>query len=187
MERGKVCRKCGKDEWEASGKHYRCTPCNLARHAVYRDSHRAEIRQQSIGYRLANLERERSRYRKDLKAHNKRNAEWVAANPDKHRASCTKWRKANLTKAAAAATRRRALKLGAPGNGVTAEQWEKVLADSLGLCAYCNERRVLTMDHIEPLSKGGAHDASNIAAACNPCNVSKSNHKLLVWLALRAA
>ena len=33
----------------------------------------------------------------------------------------------------------------------------------------------LTMDHITPISKGGAHTASNIVPACQSCNSKKNN------------
>lgn len=84
---------------------------------------------------------------------------------------------------AVARAKRRARLASAPGDGVTVAQWEAVLNDSLGLCAYCNERKPLTLDHIEPLARGGAHDVTNIAAACKPCNCSKNETPLLVWLA----
>ena len=41
-------------------------------------------------------------------------------------------------------------------------------------------------DHVEPLSNGGANDASNIVLACPWCNVSKSNRTIPEWLELLA-
>lgn len=52
-------------------------------------------------------------------------------------------------------------------------------------CAYCyalldaNNRQI---DHVDPLSKGGAHSASNLVAACWSCNASKGAKKLWQWL-----
>lgn len=96
-----------------------------------------------------------------------------------------KWRQANGDKVAVALQRQRALKLDAPGRGVTVEEWQSVVADSLGLCAYCSECPKLTMDHIEPLNLGGAHDPENIAAICQRCNSSKRDKPLVLWLTLR--
>jgi 5-methylcytosine-specific restriction endonuclease McrA len=76
---------------------------------------------------------------------------------------------------------------GAPGRGVSEQGWADVLHASLGICAYCNERRRLTMEHIEPLSRGGAHDIDNIAAACDSCNKSKMDKPLIAWLAYKLA
>lgn len=53
-----------------------------------------------------------------------------------------------------------------------------------GRCAYCGEpmvlepqgsRRVATLDHVVPLSRGGAHHWENTAAACAPCNQAKGD------------
>ena len=77
---------------------------------------------------------------------------------------------------------RRALKLAAPGRGVTADEWLEVLAAADGVCAYCDNPAMLTMDHIVPLILGGAHDIDNIAAACGPCNSSKGARPLDVFL-----
>jgi 5-methylcytosine-specific restriction protein A len=96
------------------------------------------------------------------------------------------YQRRNLHIFAANGARRKARKMNAPGRGVTSQQWKAVLDASLGLCAYCNEKRPLTLDHIEPLASGGAHDIDNITAACRRCNCSKRDTLLLVWLAHRA-
>ena len=42
-------------------------------------------------------------------------------------------------------------------------------------CQYCGlETRVLTIDHIAPRSKGGAHSWENVVSACIPCNHRKA-------------
>jgi 5-methylcytosine-specific restriction endonuclease McrA len=37
------------------------------------------------------------------------------------------------------------------------------------------------LDHVEPLSKGGADVESNIVPACAPCNLSKGAKTLAEW------
>jgi hypothetical protein len=50
-----------------------------------------------------------------------------------------------------------------------------------GLCAYCRHfmrgsaGRTPTLDHVIPLSKGGADSRDNVVAACEPCNVRKDS------------
>lgn len=49
-----------------------------------------------------------------------------------------------------------------------------------GECAYCHKgfdwRYGLTIDHIQPISKGGAvRDVRNMALACAGCNQAKGN------------
>jgi 5-methylcytosine-specific restriction endonuclease McrA len=48
-------------------------------------------------------------------------------------------------------------------------------------CAYCGEDGNMQIEHVEPISKGGAHDIGNIVPACFRCNASKRNHKMVEW------
>ena len=41
-------------------------------------------------------------------------------------------------------------------------------------CAYCGCAGDMEIEHVVPISRGGAHDISNIVPACAPCNSSKS-------------
>ena len=41
-------------------------------------------------------------------------------------------------------------------------------------CIYCGTRAKLTVDHIHPISKGGANQRPNLTTACLPCNQKKS-------------
>lgn len=112
---------------------------------------------------------------------------WYARHQEIVRAKTAAWRKANPVARVAICLRYFARKRNAPGAGVTAAQWRTILAGSLGLCVYCNGRSAkLTMEHVEPLANGGAHDVDNTAAACESCNYSKQNKSLLAWLAVRA-
>jgi 5-methylcytosine-specific restriction endonuclease McrA len=52
-------------------------------------------------------------------------------------------------------------------------------------CPYCDARlapsnRVL--DHMDPLSKGGAHSAANVLVCCKSCNTRKAAKTFVVWL-----
>lgn len=52
-------------------------------------------------------------------------------------------------------------------------------------CAYCAEQRPTTHDHIEPVTRGGAHSLDNLVRACWRCNREKNTQSLLVFLARR--
>ena len=47
-----------------------------------------------------------------------------------------------------------------------------------GQCQYCSDhidRRVSTLDHVQPVSKGGKTTWENCVTACAPCNSAKSD------------
>lgn len=117
-------------------------------------------------------------------------AVWERANPEAARqwSSAHYAEKHRIARSADQAARKAhaARKRGAPpGTGITASEMRRVLAESLGLCAYCGERRPLTLDHVDPLALGGHHDVGNAAMACRSCNSSKNDTPLLIWLASR--
>jgi 5-methylcytosine-specific restriction endonuclease McrA len=81
---------------------------------------------------------------------------------------------------------RRARAAQAPGNGVSRSAWRSVLEVFDHRCAYClSKSRKLTMDHVEPLATGGAHDTENVVPACPRCNQGKKDRRL--WEVLRYA
>jgi len=53
-------------------------------------------------------------------------------------------------------------------------EWESAQAK---ICEYCgiNCSGEYHIDHIVPLSKGGPHQAHNLAIACKTCNTSKGD------------
>ncbi len=73
----------------------------------------------------------------------------------------------------ATSARRRARKLNCEINDLTAAQWREIKAAYRFRCAYCHEKKPLTMDHVIPLVDGGNHTASNVVPACWPCNSRK--------------
>ena len=42
-------------------------------------------------------------------------------------------------------------------------------------CQYCGGGKKLTLDHVRPRSKGGAHNWDNVVIACESCNQRKGN------------
>lgn len=71
--------------------------------------------------------------------------------------------------------KRRAVQKGAEQGWMPSTE---VLADYYGNeCLQCKSSDLLTLDHIVPLSKGGAHALWNAQIMCRPCNTKKSNTK----------
>lgn len=42
-------------------------------------------------------------------------------------------------------------------------------------CVYCAHTKYLTLDHLQPISRGGGNDELNLAIACRPCNSKKKD------------
>ena len=55
----------------------------------------------------------------------------------------------------------------------TAEQRVAVYARDNGSCNHCGATKNLSIDHIKPWSKGGAHEMDNFQTLCRSCNSSK--------------
>lgn len=152
-----------------------CVECRRVTMGKYRQANRERDR----AYQIARRVLQKDRIRAQARAYRQRNREKV-------RARTAAYQRANPIAVAANNQRRISRRANAPGRGVSSADWRSCLAESLGLCAYCSLRKSLEFDHIQPLSRGGAHDPENIAAACVSCNRSKQNTPLLLWLAKQA-
>lgn len=76
----------------------------------------------------------------------------------------------------------RAIVAGCP-SGLTPEDWERIVADFEGRCAYCARRRPLVIEHAVPICLGGGTTIDNVVPACASCNAKKSNRDPAEWLA----
>ncbi len=57
------------------------------------------------------------------------------------------------------------------------EKWKRT-------CAYCGKKDVpMQIEHIQPRAKGGSDRISNLALACEPCNLKKGTQDIMVFLA----
>lgn len=106
-------------------------------------------------------EKSRKRYWQNLQYERDRVRRYKLANPDRKEGWDSK-RRAALAKAK---------------KTFTSSQWEEVKGRFRNRCAYCGERKPLTVDHVTPVSQGGDHSISNIVPACQSCNSSKGNRK----------
>lgn len=86
----------------------------------------------------------------------------------------------------ARASRRRARRVAAADNDLTAQEWAD-LCDLWGGCAYCGSRHTelesaLQKDCVQPISRGGRYTLANVVPACRSCNASKSNGEVTGWM-----
>ena len=58
----------------------------------------------------------------------------------------------------------------------TLQQWNDLKIKSNNKCNMCNKEKILTKDHIIPLSLGGSDFIENIQPLCRSCNSKKWKH-----------
>ena len=92
-----------------------------------------------------------------------------------------KWRKANPLKRANHENTYRGSRR--HPDAISSAELERLRIEHGDRCCYCGNVRKLTVEHIVPLSKGGTHTGDNILFACRPCNSSKFNKDLIIWMA----
>lgn len=166
-----------------------CVDCTKIKTLKYRVANREKVLGIYRDYYAANRERRRSESSFYRATHRRKylasKAKTHAKHYEKNRVYGAAYAKKHAQRFAVYAAARRAKVRRAPGRGLTPSVWRYILNAALGICAYCNERKPLTIEHIEPLMLGGAHDPENIAAACKRCNYGKNDTPLLIWLASR--
>ncbi len=101
-----------------------------------------------------------------VKEYRTRHPETVKAYNDSYRAE-------NLDKFAQYARNRRALNAGASGS-FTLTEFKSLCTKYGQKCLACGKiQKILTADHVKPLSKGGSNSISNIQPLCGSCNSKK--------------
>jgi len=195
MTTDKRCPKCGeikplcefgKHRGNPDGFAYSCTECR----ADYRQEHRADIAAYNKQWNDDNASYHKQWYKKNpekalayVKRYHEQNREkraaymkqWRDENPNYKQ----QWVEANPEKPAEYDQRRRARKAHA-----TVEKFDtqEVYERDGRICAYCGSTEDLTIDHIVPLARGGAHSPNNLTVACLGCNCSKGTKDLEEWL-----
>lgn len=109
--------------------------------------------------RARERERERRRYAEDPRAQLDYYKQWRLRNLDRARNYLRVSR--NKRRAAAA------------GEHFTFAEWEALLMQHAGSCAYCGSTELIEVDHRIPLDRGGSNTIGNILPACRHCNRRK--------------
>lgn len=186
----KLCRGCGQEK-EADqfpvnksspdGLHSRCKACRADKAKARRDRPEfkaAEAKRLAEHYQANRpeiLDARKRRYEKNKVRELLRNKAWSDANREYHRALNRQWSKRNPVAARALVARRRALEAGADGR-YTKKDVDALMVDQGGLCNACHcslEASGYHVDHVMPISKGGANDIGNLQLLCPTCNRSK--------------
>lgn len=136
----------------------------------YRESHR----EQYAAYQRKWYRDNRDYYRQYYEAHKREKSEynqrWREAHEQERREYRHRWSKANREKTREYTRRYRARKKNAAVGPVD----EMAIYERDGRkCIYCPSTTDLTLDHLVPLSRDGAHSQDNLAVACRSCNSRK--------------
>lgn len=171
----KTCSKCGESKPHSEfhkrsrakdGLAVWCKPCTSAYSAQHYQANREKV-----------LARSAARFEADRDAWNARSRAWFAANRERALANGAAWREDHRSYFTERAAIRRAILNGADVSDADLDAlWT-------GLCGICGEQidRELaypdhmskSLDHIVPLSKGGAHAQENLQWAHLICNIRK--------------
>jgi 5-methylcytosine-specific restriction endonuclease McrA len=95
-------------------------------------------------------------------------------------ASQRKWNADNAHHRRAHNANLRASKWGVVGT-LTEADVKNAFEQAGGKCAYCTQSAD-TIDHIVPMSRGGANVPANIVACCLSCNSKKYNRTVREWV-----
>lgn len=170
----KSCSKCGELKAVSEFGGFYCRDCTRLLNRTYRAQHHNQL----IDYDRARyaahpeIKKASSKKRRTINREkvNEGNRRYYATHPEYAERAMQRWRA------------RRARKINALGDGITAKQWRQLKEDYGYCCAYCGEKKTLTLDHIVPLIRGGKHDLDNAVPACGFCNDSKWTFSLIMFL-----
>jgi len=187
----KTCRDCGVElvageNWYPSYVERGdciCKECWREYCRRWQKANPEKVREANRRWHEANLEKAREAVRRYRKANPERVREssrrWYEANPEKAREKDRRWAQANSEKVREYCRHRRALKRNATIKPVD----EQAVYELNGhVCIYCGTTENLELDHVAPLTKGGAHCEENLVVACRSCNSSKHDKPLEEWL-----
>lgn len=175
----RVCTKCNvekpigefhKDSRSSGGRRAQCKECRSAHMKGFYASKADEVKERMREYREANPDRVRESERKRYAKHRDKR---IALAVD------------------AVHARRARMFSGEFDKGITAKRLRE--RDG-GECCYCGvsldfERKQMgqgvgngaTIEHIIPISRGGAHVWENVTLACRDCNFQKGSRSLDEW------
>lgn len=146
-----------------SGLHNQCRNCRNKAARKYIATNNKDIN-----------ERKKARYYANREKVLKKNQEYYARNREKIIKRKVIYQSSNKEIMSAIRARKRARKTHSPTNNLTSNQWKTIKAHYGYRCIYCGKKpRILTQDHLTPLSHGGEHTYTNIVPACQSCNSKK--------------
>lgn len=146
------------DKSRLLGRGYICKVCSRARLAAW---------QKGNPEKLAVYHRKH--YQKNREHCKQKSAEYRSKNPEQVKAAVRNWRAANPDRVQEHNVKR-LKRLKENGGSFTPKEWKQKCEQFSGSCAYCGQRKKLTVHHVVPVSKGGPNTIQNCVPACGSCN-----------------
>lgn len=114
------------------------------------------------------------KYRDNNKEYvNELSRNWRLSNPERFKSNIKKHYELHKSEYIQRAKSRRSRILGAEGS-FTLEDWNNLVKSYGNKCLCCGKKfKILTQDHVIPLSKGGTNWITNIQPLCKSCNSKK--------------
>jgi 5-methylcytosine-specific restriction endonuclease McrA len=145
---------------------------------TYYKEHRKGILQHVAGYQLEHKEERHLYYESYATTHKEKINAQKAIYRAAHKEEAHRWRQDNAAHLNARNAARKAVLVGATiGNlAEIKEIYRRAKEEPKVRCYLCGELIPMGhrhVDHIRPVSKGGAHRPSNLAVTCDRCNESK--------------
>lgn len=183
---GSRCRRMGhlSQRFTSTGNCVTCVAIAVAAHAK---AHPEQGLARTKRYQEAHPERPLAYRTANREKINQRGKEWKQANPDKVRANTRKWHAANPhvvkewrrknPEAWRAQVQTRHARMANAEGRHTADELSALLRQQNWRCGYCQKsiRKKYTVDHIQPLSRGGTNWITNIQLLCQSCNSAKQD------------
>lgn len=197
---GRQCSNCGNINLRSELKIVKtnrdkmyayCNPCSSKKTAAAHKKRRgsdplwaAEQSKKNVEYdrkkKIENPEYANKRNQQNLNRHYKRMSEDINYAKHKSRKTC-EWYKNNPDKAREYNHQRRA-RIEANGGTFTNQEWIEVKAYFDNTCPLTGHIDQLTLEHMIPISYGGANDSTNIIPLYGPTNCSKNNSNPFNWI-----
>lgn len=181
-EGSKRCTKCGETKplevfrltgRATSGKRYRaseCKVCHAAEARAYRAANLEAVRARELAYSRANGDANRERARR-----------WYAENRERGLARAKRQYQEKPEQVIANVMKANARKRGATETETFTR--DEIIRRDLGRCHVCGEPvnpnlprhdpGALNLDHVVPLTEGGAHTRANVRVAHFACNLGR--------------
>jgi 5-methylcytosine-specific restriction endonuclease McrA len=155
-------------------------------HAFYL-SNKSKIIEEKRTYYYTNqkwiLAKKAIHYEENAEQERERGKRWRRNNLDKDRKRAAKYKREHPEIIRVITINYQARRRGAEGR-YTRKEWEELKAKYDYRCVKCGRHESelgerLTVDHIQPLSKGGSNYITNIQPLCRSCNSTKRDKELL--------